>query len=109
MVPLDCLRTRLRCTAPVRTWFPFVGPNGGFLSPGEEFDLPGDIRSLGAGGVRDRVIRKSLEACLEKDLIEIVQTPPPVLYDATLNRSRQLALDNDAFETGEVCWEGVSS
>jgi hypothetical protein len=104
-VDISCLYSTVKNTSGAEAHFPFLGSNGVNLAEDGEYSQWGDIRERVAnifGGFGRQ--EESLEGCLVDGSLTIVKTPPPILYDETLDQSVMLVVDDDTLAAAPVCW-----
>lgn len=86
--------------------FSLLPPHGRRLAPNEQVSIPGDIRTLLAPHKRNF---DALEALLQSGDIAILSTPAPVMYDATLDVAKVIALDDGTLGVADPGWGAYSS
>jgi len=102
-VDISCLVSTIRNVAGSKRKISIVPPHGAELDNNEEVSISGHVvdtigRIFGARGVQ-----KFFEA-LEAGWLELVSTPAPILYDATLDQSQMLVLNNNTLAVAAPCW-----
>lgn len=110
---VTCLYSIVRNVSGRRMTFGFLPPHGRTLDANEEFSVWGDVRQAVIKGERTESRRniQGLENALSRSprLLEIISTPSPVLYDATLDGSYNITLDNGSLGVADVCWHESAS
>ena len=86
--------------------FPLLPPHGRRLAPNEQVSIPGDLRTLLAPHKRNF---DALETLLSSGDLAILATPAPVLYDATLDVVKVIALDDGELGVADPSYGGYSS
>lgn len=110
----ECLYSTVRNVATTTRFFGFLPPHGRRLACGEEVTVFGNIQAwLQRFTPNDRAKRSLQEALTPTDgssrSLVIVNTPAVHLFDATLDITRILVLDNGSFATADPCWGQYSS
>ncbi len=102
----SCLVTTLKNVSEQRRFFGFIPPHGKELESDEEINVIGHILEAIQRGDRfgNRNTNAFLDA-LDANLIEIISTPAPILFDETLGVSKILQIDNGAVTLEDPCWE----
>jgi len=105
----DCLYTTVKNVSGKERVFGFLGPRGMRLAVNEVVTVRGNlIQTLGGQTSARRF--KALERALDQNgSLEIVSTPAVHLYDAVQDRTRQLALQNNALGIVDPCWDSSGS
>ncbi len=106
---IACLYTTLRNMRDRATFFGFLPPHGRRLGACEEITVAGDMMSWFKRQTEQSRYRRSFEAALENGDLALVRSPSVHLYDATLDATRILELDNGTFVTADPCWGQYSS
>ena len=108
-----CLYTTLRnmsAGGPAEgRFFGFFPPHGRRLQPCEEITVAGDMMSWFKRQTECGRARRSFEAALEDGVLAIVSSPSVHLFDATLDLTRVLGLDNATLVAVDPCWGSYSS
>lgn len=78
-------------TSGERKYFDFLPPAGGYMDAAEERDYPGDIYDWIRQGEKQRL---AFTHALTNELIAIKNSVGILLYDAELEQTRQLKLDD---------------
>jgi len=101
-----CLYSSVKNTSGVRKRFGFLPPHGRELAADEEFTVYGDVREAVIKdervGCRRHIV--AFEAAMARGDIQILNTPSPILLDATTNESKMLQLDGGTLGTTDPCW-----
>lgn len=108
MADITCLQTKVRNMTGGEAFFGFLPPHGKKLAAGEEYTFFGGLDSLLASITRKRH-RTALQSALESGDIVIVQSPTPHFYDATLDVTKVLAVQNSVVNDVDPCWGEYSS
>jgi hypothetical protein len=108
-----CLYSTLRNMSSVGRaegrFFGFLPPHGRRLQPCEEITVPGDMMSWFKRQTEHGRARRSFESALANGDLALVSSPSVHLFDATLDLTRILALDNNTLITVDPCWGSYSS
>lgn len=96
MANTDCINTTVRNMSGKSAVFGFLPPHGKRLGAGEEYTLFGSLENLLSRITSGRK-RAALETAVKSGDIVIVSSPTPILYDATLDVSKTIQLDNGTF------------
>jgi hypothetical protein len=88
--------------------FGFLPPHGKKLEAGEEYTFFGSIESLLSKVTSGRK-RAGFTAAVQSGDLVVVSGPTPILYDATLDVSKTIKLDNNSFSTTDPFGVGFSS
>ena len=108
-----CLYSTLRNMSatgpPEGRFFGFLPPHGRRLQPCEEITVPGDLMSWFKRQTEHSRARRSFEAALASGVLSLVSSPSVHLFDATLDVTGILALDNNTLVTVDPCWGSYSS
>lgn len=105
-VDLTCLKSAVKNTSGKKMKFPTLPPHGAELEADEVYLVDGDIRHAIVEGDRFGArFRQGLYDMLENDLLEILFTPAPILYDDTLEVNKMLVLNSGALSVADPCWE----
>jgi hypothetical protein len=110
MNDVTCLYTTVVNVSGSAMHFPFLPEHGITLADGEEFTFIGHpveacIRHQRVTSGRNFA---GLEYALENELLEIIKTPNPILYDDGADVTKMLALYNGALFAVDPCWAGTS-
>lgn len=102
----SCLFSTLKNVSGGALKFGFIPPHGKELAANEEINVFGNILEAVNRGDRfgNRFANALLDA-LDANLIEIIQTPTPILFDSTLDNSKIITLDNGVLVLIDPCWE----
>lgn len=103
-----CLGTTVKNTSGKARVFGFLGPRGKRLAANESFTVRGDLVAT-LGGQTSKRRYDALSASLDRGSLEIVKSPAVFLYDETDDRTRQLAVDNQALGTVDPCYDSSGS
>ena len=105
---INCLMTTVVNTSGEVRRFGFLPPRGRTLAVDAEFSAIGTIvdwvQSRGGHRPIPEKLEKSIRLALESGDMEIKKTPAVVLYDATAENSKIVALDDATLETATPCW-----
>jgi hypothetical protein len=105
----DSLYTTVRNLTEADKFFGFLPPHGRTLGSGEEFSFFGSIEGyMNRRVVRDRS-RRSLEQALADGILAIVKTPAAFVYDATLDQTKVVGLENAEWVRQDPTWGAYSS
>lgn len=103
------LVTKVRNISGATRSFGYLGAHGKTLIDGEEFSEPGDLISkLQARGQRGQRELASLGSDLNTNLV-IVSTPKDHHYDAELDTTKVIQVDNGSVSAVDPSWGGYSS
>ena len=108
MANIDCINTTVRNMSGKAAVFGFLPPHGKKLEAGEEYTFFGSIESLLSKVTSGRK-RAGFTAAVQSGDLVVVSGPTPILYDATLDVSKTIKLDNDSFSTTDPFGVGYSS
>lgn len=108
MANIDCINTTVRNMSGKAAVFGFLPPHGKKLEAGEEYTFFGSIESLLSKVTSGRK-RAGFTAAVQSGDLGVVSGPTPILYDATLDVSKTIKLDNDSFSTTDPFGVGYSS
>jgi hypothetical protein len=111
---LSCLYSTVKNVSGSRKKFGFLPPHGRELANNEEFTIFGDVRQavIGARGSERASSRRDImafEDAIENGLLEIIQTPSPILQDIDTDASMMLQLDGGELSAVDVCWHNSVS
>ena len=105
-----CLYTTVQNVSGRTLSFGFLGAHGMELESGEVVTVPGNLMTaLGNGGRRMQRNFQALERALVGGLLAIISTPLVHMYDGVANRTRLLAVQNDALGVVDPCWDESGS
>lgn len=97
------LYTTVKNTSGVAKVFGFLGERGKRLAVDESYTQRGNLISkLGAQTSKRRF--QALERSLEEGRLEIISTPGVHVYDATLDETKVLAIDNGILGVVDPTW-----
>lgn len=107
-IDLTCLFSTVKNVSGITMNFPFLPPHGRSLTNNEEVTIFGSIleavtRSNDRFGKRDQ---QGLQDALEKDWLEIRNTPAPILTDEVDGDLKTIGLNTGALVLNDPCWEG---
>jgi hypothetical protein len=108
MANIDCVNTTVRNMSGKAAVFGFLPPHGKKLEAGEEYTFFGSIESLLSKVTSGRK-RAGFTAAVQSGDLVVVSGPTPILYDATLDVSKTIKLDNNSFSTTDPFGVGFSS
>ena len=108
MANIDCVNTKVRNMSGKAAVCGFLPPHGKKLEAGEEYTFFGSIESLLSKVTSGRK-RAGFTAAVQSGDLVVVSGPTPILYDATLDVSKTIKLDNDSFSTTDPFGVGYSS
>lgn len=108
MANIDCINTTVRNMSGKAAVFGFLPPHGKKLEAGEEYTFFGSIESLLSKVTSGRK-RAGFTAAVQSGDLVVVSGPTPILYDATLDVSKTIKLDNNSFSTTDPFGVGYSS
>lgn len=98
MANIDCINTKVRNMSGKAVVFGFLPPHGKRLEAGEEYTFFGTIENLLSRITSGRK-RAALESAVKSGDLVVVSSPTPILYDATLDVSKTIKLDNGSLST----------
>lgn len=105
------LYSTVKNTSGATRYFGYLPPHGLKLDDDEEVTILGHIQE--AIIRNQRVTSKRTQDAFLADMtarnLDIKNTPNPVLYDETVDRTRLLRLDNDSLGTVDASWDPSSS
>lgn len=105
----DCLYTSVKNVSGKTRVFGYLGVRGMRLDPDEVVTVRGNLIETLGGKTSARKF-KSLERSLDSlSSLEIVSTPAVHLYDAVLDQTKQLAVQNDQLGIVDPCWYSSGS
>ena len=93
MANIDCVNTKVRNMSGKAAVFGFLPPHGKKLEAGEEYTFFGSVESLLSKVTSGRK-RAGFTAAVQSGDLVVVSGPTPILYDATLDVSKTIALEN---------------
>lgn len=108
MSEITCLQTKVRNMSGKEAFFGFLPPHGKRLASGEEYSYFGGVDTLYSSITKKRH-RTALQNAVNNGKIVIVQTPTPHYYDATLDVTKILAVQNSVVNDVDPCWGDYSS
>ena len=108
MANTDCINTTVRNMSGKAAVFGFLPPHGKKLEAGEDYTFFGSIESLLSKVTSGRK-RAGFTAAVQSGDLVVVSGPTPILYDATLDVSKTIKLDNNSFSTTDPFGVGYSS
>lgn len=108
MAASDDFKTTVRNMSGREAFFGFLGARGKRLAAGESYTEDGDIRQKFAGNTKGRH-RRALLAALTSGTLVIVETPPPMFYDPTLDVTKTIKVDNNTVSATDPSWGAYSS
>ena len=102
----SCLMSTLKNVSGGPLKFGFIPPHGKELADQEEINVFGNIlEGVNRGDRFGNRFANGLLDALDANLIEIIQTPTPILFDATLDNTKIIVLDNGSLDLADPCWE----
>ena len=96
MANIDCINTTVRNMSGKSAVFGFLPPHGKKLAAGEEYTFFGSVENLLSRITSGRK-RAGFTAAVQSGDLVVVSGPTPILYDATLDVSKTIQLDNGTF------------
>ena len=108
MANIDCINTKVRNMSGHSAVFGFLPPHGKKLEAGEEYTFFGSVENLLSRITSGRK-RAGFTAAVQSGDLVVVSGPTPILYDATLDVSKTIQLDNGTFSTADPFGVGYSS
>lgn len=106
------LYTTVENTSGAAAVFGFLGTHGRRLAANATYTVPGDLVSaLGGGALNTKKSArqfKALEKALKAGDIKIVSSPAAYLYDATLEKTSELSLDDGTLGVIDPRWSTVA-
>jgi len=106
----SCFYSTVKNTSGGRRRFGFLPPHGRELDADEEITVWGDVRQAitqlrGPEFASARRDINAFDAAIARGDILVVETPSPILLDATTNASKILQLDDGTLSVADPCWE----
>tara|TARA_R110002020_G_scaffold16515_8_gene58278 strand:- start:5534 stop:5866 length:333 start_codon:yes stop_codon:yes gene_type:complete len=108
---LTCLYSTVKNISGGTLKFGFLPPHGRSLADDGEFTVFGNILDAVANGFDRATSRRSVlafENAIDDGKLEIVNTPAPILKDATLADGFMIVLDNGTLGVDDPCWESTA-
>ena len=108
---LTCLYSTVKNISGGTLKFGFLPPHGRSLADDGEFTVFGNILDAVANGFDRATSRRSVlafESAVDTGKLEIVNTPAPILKDATLADGFMIVLDNGTLSVDDPCWESTA-
>ena len=108
---LTCLYSTVKNISGGTMKFGFLPPHGRSLADDGEFTVFGNILDAVANGFDRATSRRSViafESAIDGGKLEIVNTPAPILKDATLLDGFMIVLDNGTLGIDDPCWESTA-
>lgn len=101
---LPCLYSVVKNMSGAERHFGFLPPHGVTLADEEELSIAGNVIDRLALDRRFGRIWPKFEALLDATDLVILKTPSILLYDATVDGVRQLAVEDHEVVSIEPCW-----
>lgn len=111
LMDLTCLYSTVKNISGGTLKFGFLPPHGRSLADDGEFTVFGNILDAVANGFDRATSRRSVlafENAIDDGKLEIVNTPAPILKDATLADGFMIVLDNGTLGVDDPCWESTA-
>lgn len=110
-VDTSCLYSTVKNMTGQRRFFGFLPPHGQTLDVDEEFTVFGHIAAAVIPEERatSRHHMAGFEKCIEVGDLAIINTPAPILYDATAEETKMLVLDDGTLSAEDPCWDATVS
>jgi hypothetical protein len=110
---LTCLYSTVKNISGGTLKFGFLPPHGRSLADDGEFTVFGNILDAVANGFDRATSRRSIlafESAIDTGKLEVVNTPAPILKDATLTAAGgfMIVLDNGTLGVDDPCWESTA-
>ena len=108
----ECLASTFRNISGGMLRTSVFAPHGREMAKDEEVSYlgsPTEIVTRGRSPSHCSRALKGLEAALKNDLLEIVKTPNPVLYDVTQDLTKMLKMNNGELYGADPCWIGYAT
>lgn len=118
VVGAECLYTTVRNVSLTEKFFGFLPPHGRRMACGDELTVWGDIQTWQSRFTPNTRHQRGLEHALVgqtkfgrtiNQALVIVSTPAVHLYDATLDVTKIIELDNSILDDVDPCWGAYSS
>jgi hypothetical protein len=103
-----CIETKVRNMSGKTAFFGFLYPHGKRLTAGEEYTFFGSIESH-LSKVTSKRKRDAFKASLDSGNLVVVSSPVPFIYDATLDVTKSIGIDNGAVTIIDPCGLAYSS
>jgi hypothetical protein len=110
---LTCLYSTVKNISGGKMKFGFLPPHGREVNSDTEFTVFGNVLDAVANGF-DRACSQrniaGLERAIDQGKLEIMNTPAPILKDATLTAAGgfMIVLDNGTLGVDDPCWESTA-
>jgi hypothetical protein len=108
MADTTCLETKVRNMTGVTATFGFLPPHGKTLTAGQEYTFFGSLSAL-LQAITSKRKRTAFQNALKNGDIVVVSSPTPFLYDATLDVTKTVAIDNGSVTVVDPCGVTYSS
>ncbi len=108
MADTTCLDTKVRNMTGATTTFGFLPPHGKTLTAGQEYTFFGSFPSL-LQSITSKRKRTAFQNALQSGDIVVVSSPTPFLYDATLDVTKTIKVDNGSVSAANPCGVAYSS
>lgn len=109
MATYDSLQTKVRNTSGKTLAFSYLPPHGKSLADGEEATFDGDLLALLSSNPRFKRKLAAFKADLASGRLALVNTPAPHAFDATLDITKVIGVDNGAVVATNPSWGTYSS
>lgn len=108
MANTTCLETKVRNMTGVTATFGFLPPHGKTLTAGQEYTFFGSLPAL-LQAITSKRKRTAFQNALQNGDIVVVSSPTPFLYDATLDVTKTIKVDNGSVSAADPCGVAYSS
>ena len=108
----DCLMSTFANISGAPLRLGLFAPHGKEMAKNEQVSYMGSPTEIVTRGRSPSHCSRALiglAAALKADLIEIVKTPNPVLYDIADDMTKMLKLDNGELYGADPCWAGYAT
>lgn len=102
-----CLKTKVRNATGKTSYFGFLPPHGKNLDAGETYEFYGTFDTIFSKPTLRRQ-RDALVESLENGDLQIVNTPSPIMYDATHDEAKVLQSAGGTVTGVDVCYANAS-
>lgn len=103
-----CIETKVRNMSGKTAFFGFLYPHGKTLTAGQEYTFFGSIESH-LSKVTSKRKRDSFKAALDSGKLAIVSSPSPFIYDAELDVTKAVGINNGSVTIIDPCGLAYSS
>lgn len=106
MPNFSCLNTVVRNPTAAEQVYGFLGAYGVTLAPGDTYEHPGDLMAQLSRRTTEWM---ALQNCLDDGVLEILSGPQPLVYDAVLDQTKMIGVENGSVVLETPCYETVAS